>query len=312
MAELVLSFIVPCYNEEDIIGQTYKILYNYIQYLVEKDIISPNSYISFIDDGSSDSTWEKIKSFDKVHGIRLIRNFGHQKAIFAGLINNRADIYIPIDADLQDDVNIVEDMIQKYINGAEIVFAKRKKRKNADSFFKIFSAFLFYKILKIINPGTVIDCGDFCLLSEKIIREIKLYSSKNMYLRGLVQSLNYNKDYVEYVRNKRIGSTNKYTFHKSLKLALDAIFMFTAPLSIISFFCIMTSFSLFCLEIVYIIFSVNSNSLSIQEFLGLLLLFILIILLFISGILCEYTGRIYSESKKIPDFLISEEIYSLF
>lgn len=197
MSEIILSFIVPCYNEEDVIERTYKILYNYIQYLVDKDIISSASYISFIDCGSSDTTWEKIESFEKAHGIKLSRNFGHEKAILAGLQNNQADIYIPIDIRLHDDINIVENMIYKYINGVDVVLTKRKIGKYSMPLYKV----LFFSILyKIYNRGT------FCLLSNKIANEIKHYNSQNIDLRRLIQSLklNYKSEVVCYIKQKGI------------------------------------------------------------------------------------------------------------
>lgn len=222
MSNIILVFIVPCFNEEEIIDTAYKKIYDYLQYLIQKDKISSESYISMIDDGSRDNSWVQIKNLKKVRGIKFTKNFGHQAAILAGLKENNADIYIPIDADLQDDISVAEEMIDKYNRGADIVFAIRKNRKNADNIFKRCTSVLFYSLLKIIYPATIPNCGDFCLLDKKVVTEVLNKTNSKLYLRGLIQKLDFKRDFVYYARQKRIGGTNKYTFLKSLQLAFNA------------------------------------------------------------------------------------------
>lgn len=303
-----LVLIVPCYNEQDIIDKSYRILSAAIKNLQSKKIISENSYISYIDDGSTDSSWEKILKYDNVRGIKFSKNYGHQAALLAGLFSNMADIYIPIDIDLQDDVDKIEEMISKYLNGADIVFAIRKQRKNADSPIKRFLAYTFYKFLKIMHKSTILDCGDFCLLSDNVVQQLKKYSSNNLYLRGLIQSLGYRVDFVYYARKKRIGGKNKYTFFKSLNLALSAVTSLSyTPIRLVSIFYVVSSVLFLGVVFLYAFYSIFQHSLSAERLLLICFLCIFNAFLFANAVLCEYFCKTYSEIRNYPAYIISEE-----
>lgn len=307
----VLAIIVPCFNEEEVIKPSYFELSSVLQKLIEKKKISSESYICFVDDGSKDKTWEKISKlckYNDVKGIKLSKNYGHQSAQLAGLIDNEADIFITIDADLQDDINLIPEMVEKYFQGYEIVYGVRNNREN-DGFLKKSFAQIYYKLSQFLGIKTIYNHADFRLISKEIVEVLKKFKEYNIYLRGLITSLGFKSDCVYYARKPRIAGKPKYKFISSLKLALEGITSFSAaPLKFIT----LLGFISFLIAVIMSLYSIKvyienkivpgwaSLFVSIYFLGGIQLLSI--------GIIGEYIGKIYQETKQRPKFLIEEKI----
>ena len=306
MEKPVLAIIVPCYNDEEIVNKTYNELSKIINDLKFSDKISKKSYLSFIDDGSTDSTWSIIKDLD-VKGIKLSKNFGHQKALMAGLCENKADIYISIDVDLQDDINTIEKMIDKYHEGFEIVYGVRNNR-DVDKFFKKIFSNLYYILNNLLGMNTISQHADFRLISDKIAEQLRNLKETNIYLRGIIANLGFKSTKIYYKRLNRIGGKSKYNIYKLVKLAVEGITSFSeAPLKFISllgllcFFIavIMTIYALYVFITDKVIIGWTSLFVSLYFIGGIQLLSI--------GILGEYIGKIYKETKQRPTYIIEEK-----
>lgn len=306
MKSPVLAIIVPCYNESEIVNKTYTELTKILNNLKSSGKIDEKSYLSFVDDGSTDETWSIIKNLD-IKGIKLSKNFGHQKALMAGLCENKADIYISIDADLQDDINVIEQMVDKYKEGFEIVFGVRNNR-DVDKFFKKIFSNLYYGLNKILGMNTIPQHADFRLISDKIAEQLRNLKETNIYLRGIVSNLGFKSTIIYYKRLERIGGTIKYNTYKLTKLALEGITSFSeAPLKFISFLglicffiaIIMTIYALYVFMINKVIIGWTSLFVSLYFIGGIQLLSI--------GILGEYIGKIYKETKQRPTYIIEEK-----
>ena len=225
-----LAIIVPCYNEEEIIKTTNEVLNSLIQKLIEKNLIANDSFLFFVDDASTDNSWQIIKTFtEKTNSkaIRFSKNFGHQIAIFAGIKESNADIYITIDADLQDDINAIEDMVKKYLEGSQVVYGVRNNR-DTDDFIKKTTAILYYKFIKFLTENDksskqIENHADFRLISQPVKEELIKNKDINLYLRGLIPTFGFKSDIVYYSRKKRIGGIGKYNFAKMFNLAIDGI-----------------------------------------------------------------------------------------
>ena len=210
-----LGIIVPCYNEEEVFDDTNLKLTKLIKSLIKKKKIASNSFILYVNDGSKDSTWDKISNeVDKnkyVQGLCLAKNVGHQNALLSGLntLKDIVDISISIDADLQDDIFVMEEMIDKYNNGIDIVYGVRNNR-TSDSFFKRFTAQTFYKFMNHMGVKTIYNHADYRLLSKRAMEELSKYKEKNLFLRGIIPLIGYNTDTVYYARNKRLMGVSKY------------------------------------------------------------------------------------------------------
>ena len=287
-----LAIIVPCYNESSIIQESSSKLFNILNNLINRNIISENSYISFVDDGSRDSLWDKLIHLSENNShfkcIRLLYNTGHQNAIFCGLKENEADIYITIDCDLQDDTNVIEDMIKKYKeNNLDIVYSIRKNRFS-DNLLKRIPAQIYYKILHLIGIKSLDNCADFRLVSNNVVKFLRQLNETNLYLRGLLFNYNFKYDIVYYTRTKRIGGTPKYNFKDSFDLAIKGITNFSLrPIRII----FITGFCLF-------IFSILLKS---------LLILMTAINLMSLGIIGEYLGHMFNEVKKRPNYIVIDK-----
>lgn len=306
MERPTLALISPCYNEEDIIKTSYEKLNNILNNLKNKNKISQESFISFVDDGSRDKTWEYIKELN-VKGIKLSKNFGHQIAIYAGLIENKADIYITLDVDLQDDLTVIEKMVDEYKKGNEAVYGVRPDR-GSDNFFKKTSAIMFYKLNKFLKMNTIQHHADFRLISDKIVEVLRKNKEINIYLRGIIPNLGFKHSTIEYKRQERIGGTVKYNFIKIINLAIEGITSFsTVPLRIISIlglicflFAIgMSLYALYSHLTEKIITGWTSLIISIYFLGGIQLVAI--------GVIGEYIGKIYLETKKRPIYIIEEK-----
>ncbi len=314
-----LAIVVPCYNEEDVINITVERLLLLLTDLQSMNRCSTNSFLVFVDDGSGDTTWSLVmsavrKNSEKVRGIRLTRNFGHQAAIMAGLayVKGKCNIVITIDADLQDDIGAIQHMIDKYQEGNEIVLGVRWLRES-DSFFKRWTAIGYYRLMRLLGVNLVVDHADFRMISARALEYLEQFPEYHMFLRAIVMMLyNHNRiGTVIYDRSDRIAGESKYNLRKMVDLGLDGITSFSVlPLRIIMFI----GMIIFVFAIILAIYSFVAKlmdtaipgwaSISIPLYLvGGLVMFSL-------GIIGEYIGKIFIEVKRRPRFLIDEVIES--
>ena len=245
-----LTIVVPCYNEEEVFSFCLSELKSLLERSIQEKKISSQSHILFVDDGSRDKTWTLIEQAAQadtmVHGIKLSRNRGHQIALMAGLSCTTTDICVSIDADLQDDIECIPQMIEKYMEGNEIVYGVRSDR-SSDSFFKRWSANSFYKLMEVMGIQQVANHADFRLLSRRALQSLLEFEEQNIYLRGMVPLLGYKTAQVFYARKERFAGESKYPFYKMLALAIEGITSLTIkPLRLISIFGAITClFSIF-------------------------------------------------------------------
>lgn len=307
----VLSIVVPCYNEQDVFSLCLNELSSRINEMKDKGKIDRESQIVFVDDGSKDNTWRLIEEASRrsrlVKGVKLSRNKGHQTALMAGLSScTTSDITVSIDADLQDDTAVIEKMVDSYISGHDIVYGVRNDR-TSDSFFKKFTAEAFYKVMTKLGVNQVENHADFRLLSRRALNSLLQYKEQNLYIRGLIPLIGYPSDKVYYSRHERAAGESKYPLRKMLALALEGITSFSVtPLRIV------TALGF----IISILSSIGVMYTLAQYFLGhtvsgwasmiLAVLFIGGVQMLCLGVIGEYIGKIYIESKKRPKFFISE------
>ena len=310
----VLYIAVPCYNEEEVINQTIDVLTKKLKQLIKKKLIDSNSKIYFINDGSRDRTWEIIKdsraknSF--ISGISLSRNRGHQNALLAGLMTSKeyADIVVSMDADLQDDVEVVDDMILEYNKGSQVVYGVRSSRKK-DSFFKRWTAQGFYKFMKVLGVDIVYNHADYRLMSKSALDALEQFDEVNIFLRGMIPLVGFKSSNVYYERKERAAGTSKYPLKKMLSLALDGITSFSVkPLKIIA----NLGFIMLLLSIAVLIYSIVRKicglTVSGWTFIVISIWFVGAIQILFLGIIGEYIGKIYSETKKRPKYIIEENL----
>lgn len=308
-----LYLVVPCYNEELVLKETNLRLGVLLHSMIESETISESSRIVYIDDGSIDNTWELIKSFNVndslIQGIKLSRNKGHQNALLAGLFESaiEADIVISLDADLQDDIEIIPEMVKEHDQGNDIVYAVRNNR-DSDSMFKRASAELFYKSMKFLGVDLVFNHADYRLLSKRVIKELELYPEKNLFLRGLIPTLGFPSTKVYYRRNHRFAGETKYPLKKMISFALEGITSFSnKPLKIIS----MIGMALFTISIGIIFYTLfryfTNQTVTGWAFLNISIWLLSGIQLLALGIVGEYISKIYIESKNRPRYHIQEK-----
>ena len=310
----ILGFVVPCYNEQEVLDDTITQLSELLASLCLKNMISLESKILLVDDGSKDSTWSIIESYALVKkhvcGIKLSGNVGHQNALIAGLEYSldKCDLAISLDCDLQDDIDLVDSMIDKFKNGYEVIYGVRDDR-SSDTFFKRFSAESFYDIMKVLGVNIIRNHADYRALSNRAIRSLLSFREANLFLRGIVPLLGYQSCKLYYKRNARVAGESKYPFLKMLSFALDGITSFSVqPLRILSIIGATISlasliFGLWAL-ITYFMGRTISGWTSVvvpMYFLGGLQLLGL-------GILGEYIGKIYKETKNRPRYFIDSII----
>ena len=227
-----LLIVVPCYNEEEVLPLTIPVLTDTVNGLIQNKLVSPDSGVLFVNDGSRDGTWKLIKQATEanpqVRGINLAGNVGHQNALLAGLeyAMEVCDVTVSIDADLQDDTSVIQHMVEKYLAGADIVFGVRNDRKS-DTLFKRATAQSFYKIMNKIGAKTVYNHADFRLMSSKALRALSQYGERNIFLRGIVSNMGFATDTVYYSRKERAAGESKYPLKKMLSFALDGITSFS-------------------------------------------------------------------------------------
>ncbi len=308
-----LSIVIPCYNEEEVLNETISRLTTILNDLILKNKISQNSYILFVDDGSSDNTWNIIKenSNKNILGLKLSLNKGHQNALIAGMnyVQERCDCLISIDADLQDDINIIGKMIDEYLIGNEIVYAARSKREN-DSFFKKQTAQIFYKTMKYLGVNLVFNHADFRLMSKKAIRFFNNFSESNLFIRGIVPLIGLKSSIIYYERQIRFAGETKYPLKKMITFAIDGITSLSVtPLRIISvfgFFVFIISFFM----AIYIFFIALFTEKALPGWASTVLpiYFLGGVQILSIGVVGEYIGKIYTETKRRPKYFIEEEL----
>lgn len=304
----VLAIVIPCYKEEAVLHETHKRLSQLLDRLTTEERISSKSYILYVNDGSTDRTWEIIKEFYKntsyACGLNLAGNVGHQNALMAGLnaVKERCDAAISIDADLQDDVNVIPEMIERYMEGNDIVYGVRRERKT-DTFFKRTTALAFYRLMKTMGAKSVYNHADYRLMSSRAIQQLCRFRERNLYLRGLVPLIGYQTACVYYNRDKRFAGESKYPFKKMLNFAIDGITSFSVkPVRMIFWLgCIFLLIAL-CVTIwtlrAYFLHDTVPGWSSLMISLWLVGGTILVSL----GIVGEYIGKIYIEVKDRPRY----------
>lgn len=310
MTKLYLA--IPCYNEEEVLWDSAEKLLNKYYDMMAEGTISSDSKIVFIDDGSKDTTWKIICELhdqnDIFQGIKLSRNRGHQNALLCGLmtLRDRADAVISIDADLQDDINVFDEMVKKYEEGCDVVYGVRSKRET-DTFFKRFTAESFYKILNKMGAKVIFNHADFRLMSRRALEAFSMYRETNIFLRGMVPLIGYKSAVVQYERSERLAGESKYPLKKMLALAWEGITSLSIqPIRIITWLGLI----IFIISMIMVIYSLisffvgatvsgwTSTLCSIWALGGLQLLAI--------GIIGEYIGKIYLETKRRPRFIVEE------
>ncbi len=309
----VLYLVVPCFNEEEVLPVTSKMFLGKIRSLIENGKVSDKSRILYVNDGSRDGTWKIIKKLSKenelVEGISLSRNRGHQNALLAGLCEatDKCDITISIDCDGQDDINAVDSMVDEYLSGSEIVYGIRSSRKT-DSFFKRSTARLFYKLMSFMGVETVYDHADYRLVSSKVLKSFSDFKEVNIFLRGMFPLVGYKSTCVYYERHERMAGKSKYSPAKMLSLALDGITSLSVkPIRIITLFGCLVALLSFIGIMWSVIVQLTGNSVAGWASLTAILCFIGGVQLISLGIIGEYIGKIYLETKGRPRFIVEEK-----
>ncbi len=310
----ILYIVVPCYNEELVLKETTKRLKEKMEELIQSKKIAKKSRILYINDGSKDKTWELIKKINEEEeyftGISLSRNRGHQNALLAGLMTakEKADIVISMDADLQDDIGAIDGMIERYHEGAEIVYGVRSSRKK-DTFFKKVTAEGFYKFMKLMGVDIVFNHADYRLTSKKVLEELEKFSEVNLFLRGLFPLIGYKTEIVYYERKERFAGESKYPLKKMLSFAWDGISSFSVkPLRFITGLgFLITLFSILVL-LYSLIVKIIGSAVSGWTFIVCSIWFVGGLQMLSIGIIGEYIGKIYKETKRRPRYIIAENL----
>jgi len=314
MKTVKLYIVVPCYNEEQVLNETTKRLKEKFKKLISDKVISKESKVMYVNDGSKDNTWDLIKMIsnkeDNFTGISLSRNRGHQNALVAGLLTakNYADVVISMDADLQDDINAIDEMLAKYKDGCEVVYGVRSARKK-DTFFKRVTAEGFYKFMSMMGVDIVFNHADYRLTSKRVLDEFENYEEVNLFLRGIFPLIGYKNDIVYYERAERYAGESKYPLKKMLNFAWDGITSFSVkPIRLI----LNLGISVLFLSIVMIIYSIirkiTGDTVDGWTFTICSIWLIAGAQMLSLGIIGEYIGKIYSETKKRPRYSISENL----
>lgn len=311
----ILYVVVPCYNEEKVLNETITRLTKKIETLINKEIISNKSKILFVNDGSIDETWKIIKDTNKTNnlitGISLSKNKGHQPALTAGLLEARkhADVVITMDADLQDDIEVMEDMLNEHFkNGCDIVYGVRSNRKK-DSFFKKISALGFYKFMNLMGVEIVYNHADYRLTSKRVLNDFANFKEVNLFLRGIFPIIGYKSATVYYERQKRFAGKSKYPLGKMISFALEGITSFSVkPLRLI---CVL-GFIILMISIILMIYSFvryfNGNTVDGWASLAVSIWFVGGLQMISIGIIGEYLGKVYNETKSRPRYFIEENL----
>jgi glycosyltransferase involved in cell wall biosynthesis len=310
-APVVVDLVVPCYNEEEVLPETHRQLSQLMESMCRSGKISAHSKIYYVDDGSHDGTWNQVAALcradPRVAAIRLSRNFGHQSALLAGLYSSRGDAVITIDADLQDDISVVPEMIEHFLRGHDVVFGVRRGRAT-DSVFKRNSALLYYGLLRLMGVQIVPNHADYRLLGQRAIGALKEYTEVNLFLRGIVPLIGFNASSVYYDRKERMAGESKYNLAKMFRLALDGITSFSAvPLRVVSFMgMLIFLISLGMAGWVFWVRLFTSRAIPGWASSVIPIYFLGGIQLLCLGVIGEYLAKGYIETKRRPRYLIAE------
>ena len=309
-----LYLVIPCYNEQEVLGETAKRTAEKLRELATVGKISPQSRICFVDDGSKDDTWRIIETLcesDEIYcGVKLSRNKGHQNALLAGLmsVKDECDAAISLDADLQDDIGAIDKMVDKYIEGCDVVYGVRSSRKT-DKMFKRTTARCFYKMMRTMGVELVYDHADYRLMSKRALEALSEFDEVNLFLRGLVPLIGFKSDVVEYERNKRFAGKSKYPLKKMLSFAFEGVTSMSIKpirmISVLGFFIFLTSIGMLLYSLIRhftgnTIEGWTSIVVSVWAIGGLQLLAI--------GVIGEYIGKIYLETKRRPKYVVDKLI----
>jgi glycosyltransferase involved in cell wall biosynthesis len=311
-----LYLVIPCYNEEEVLSETSKRLLEKITKMMDKGLINKDSKILYVNDGSKDSTWSII---EKLHdenpifsGVNLSRNKGHQNALLAGLMTAKeyADVTISLDADLQDDIEVLDKFVEEYYGGSDVVYGIRSSRET-DTFFKRTTALAFYKFMNTLGVDVMYNHADYRLMSKRALDGLSQFKEVNLFLRGIVPLIGYKYSVVEYERHERFAGESKYPLKKMLAFALDGITSFSIkPIRIITGM----GFFIFIISLIVLAYSLimkftdrtvsgwTSLTASIWMIGGIQLLSL--------GVIGEYVGKIYNETKARPRFIIEDKLIS--
>ncbi len=308
----ILYIIIPCYNEEEVLPITCEMFLEKLTSLIGKGKISEDSRILFVNDGSKDKTWDIICGLAErdVHfkGISQSRNRGHQNAVLAGLMDSidKCDMTISIDCDGQDDINAMDDMVDAYLDGCDVVYGVRSKR-DTDTFFKRVTAEGFYKFMSAMGVETVYNHADYRLLSNRVMKELSKYHEVNLFLRGLIPLVGFKSTSVYYERNVRIAGTTHYPLKKMLNLAIDGITSLSVkPLRLIASIGVIVAIISFIGVIWSVVMSLIGHTVAGWASMTSIICFIGGIQLVCLGVIGEYVGKIYMEVKHRPRYIISE------
>jgi glycosyltransferase involved in cell wall biosynthesis len=310
----ILYLVIPCYNEEQVLHETSKRLLKKINTMITNELISDKSKILFVNDGSKDKTWniiEELHSQNNIFsGINLSRNRGHQNALLAGLMTAKeySHMTISLDADLQDDVDVIDKFVEQYYSGSDIVYGVRSSRQT-DTFFKRTTALAFYKLMSSLGVDTIYNHADYRLMSKRALEGLNQYKEVNLFLRGMVPLIGYKYSIVEYERHERFAGESKYPLKKMIAFALDGITSLSIkPIRLIT----ALGFTIFFISVIALIYSIvvkffgstvtgwTSLTLSIWMLGGIQLLSL--------GVIGEYIGKIYNETKQRPRFIIANKL----
>lgn len=310
----ILYLVIPCYNEEQVLHETSKRLLDKINTMIKNELISGKSKILFVNDGSKDKTWDIIEELHSQNnifsGINLSRNRGHQNALLAGLMTSKefSDMTISLDADLQDDIDVIDKFVEQYYSGCDVVYGVRSSRQ-ADTFFKRATALAFYKLMIGLGVDTVYNHADYRLMSKRALEGLSQFKEVNLFLRGMVPLIGYKYSIVEYERHERFAGESKYPLKKMIAFALDGITSLSIkPIRLIT----ALGFTIFFVSVIALIYSIivkffgstvtgwTSLTLSIWMLGGIQLLSI--------GVIGEYVGKIYNETKQRPRFIIADKL----
>ncbi len=311
----ILYLVVPCYNEEEALPKSAPVFFAKVEELIKKGKISDKSKILFIDDGSKDKTWNIIENLHKQNsiftGLKLSRNCGHEKALYGGLIfvKDKCDFAISLDADLQDDVSVLPDFIEEYNQGAQVVFGCRKDRSK-DSIFKKLPALSFYKLIRLMGLNVVYNHADYRLISKQGLNILEQYKEVNLFLRAVIADLGFKTSCVYYNRNTRIAGETKYSFLKLFALACEAITSFSiSPIRFISLLGLFIA-GLSSLMFVYVFIAKILGNVPVPGYASLICSIWLLggLQLLSIGVIGEYIGKTYLETKQRPRYIIEKTL----
>lgn len=311
-----LYIVIPCYNEEEVLNKTKTELKKKMNTLIQNKKIDKQSKVIFVNDGSKDKTWDLIQQFnqeDKLFGgINLSRNRGHQNALLAGLltVKDDADIVISMDADLQDDIDAIDLMIEKRKEGVDVVYGVRNSRKK-DSFFKRTTAQGFYRVMKMLGVDVIYNHADYRLTSRRVLDSLKDYREVNLFLRGIFPLIGFKSDIVYYERKERFAGKSKYPLKKMLNFAWDGITSFSVkPIRLVLNVGVIILFLSFLMILYSVIQKILGNTVDGWTFIVCSLWLLGGMQMLSLGIIGEYIGKIYSETKARPRYLVTDYLVS--